>query len=134
MVLRGWIDRRTFRPRLITPGPTCRAALLSDQVWPRRGYNPFMLHQVGIRELKDTLSAVLHRVQEGEPIEVTDNGRPIVRMVPIRPVTVTERLVAEGTLVLALDQDSAWPDPEPTPHGERPMSEIVIEMRADERS
>lgn len=92
-----------------------------------------MLHQVGIRELKDTLSAVLHRVQEGEQIEVTDNGRPIVRMVPIRPASVTERLVAEGTLVLAPDQDDEWPDPEPTPPEERPMSEVVIDMRADER-
>jgi prevent-host-death family protein len=92
-----------------------------------------MIHQVGIRELKDTLSAVLHRVQQGEPIEVTDNGRPIARMVPIRSVTVTERLATEGTLILAPDQDTEWPDPEPAPPGERPMSEIVIEMRADER-
>jgi prevent-host-death family protein len=92
-----------------------------------------MLHQVGIRELKDTLSAVLHRVQEGEPIEVTDNGRPIVRMEPIRPMSVTERLVAERTLVLAPDQNTEWPEPEPTPLGERAMSDIVIEMRADER-
>jgi prevent-host-death family protein len=92
-----------------------------------------VLRQVGVRELKDTLSAVLHRVQAGEPIEVTDNGRPIVRMVPIRPLSVTERLVAEGTLVPAPDQDTEWPDPEPTPAGERPMSEIVIEMREDER-
>jgi prevent-host-death family protein len=92
-----------------------------------------VLHQVGVRELKDTLSAVLHRVQKGEPIEVTDNGRPIARMVPIRPMSVTERLVAEGTLALAPDQNTEWPDPELTPPGERPMSEIVIEMRADER-
>lgn len=102
-------------------------------MWPRRGYNRIMLRQVGIRELKDTLSAVLHRVQEGEPIEVTDNGRPIARMVPIRPMSVTERLVSEGTLVLAPDQDEMWPDPEPALPGERPMSDIVIEMRADER-
>ena len=92
-----------------------------------------MLHQIGIRELKDTLSAVLHRVQEGEQIEVTDNGRPIVRMVPIRPMSATERLAADGTLVLAADQDTEWPDPEPARPGEKPMSEIVIEMRADER-
>src|SRR5215510_42976 len=101
----------------------------STPMYPRRGYNWPMLHQIGVRELKDKLSAVLHRVQEGEPIEVTDNGRPIVRMVPIRPESVTDRLVAEGTLVLALDRDDEWPDPEPTPPGERPMSEIVIEMR-----
>jgi len=92
-----------------------------------------MLHQVGIRELKDTLSAVLHRVEKGEPIEVTENGRPIVRMVPIRPMSVTERLAAEGTLILAPDQDTEWPEPAPAPPEERPMSEIVIEMRADER-
>ncbi len=102
-------------------------------MYPQRGYNWLMLRQVGIRELKDTLSAVLHRVQEGEPIEVTDNGQPIVRMVPIRPMSVTERLAAEGTLILAPDQDTEWPDPEPARPGERPMSEIVIEMRADER-
>jgi prevent-host-death family protein len=102
-------------------------------MYPLRGYNALMSHQVGVRELKDKLSAVLHRVQEGEPIEVTDNGRPIVRMVPIRPASVTDRLLAEGTLVLALDRDGEWPDPEPTSQGDRPMSEIVIEMRADER-
>lgn len=92
-----------------------------------------MPRRVGIRELKDTLSAVLRRVQEGEPVEVTDSGRPIVRMVPIRPTSATERLAAEGILVLAPDRDADWPDPEPTQPGERPMSEIVIEMRADER-
>jgi prevent-host-death family protein len=92
-----------------------------------------VLHRVGIRELKDTLSAVRHRVQDGESIEVTDNGRPIVRMVPIRPLSVTDRLAAEGTLILAPDPDTEWPDPEPAAPGERPMSEIVIEMRADER-
>jgi len=103
-------------------------------MYPHRGYNRLVLHRVGIRELKDTLSAVLHRVQNGEPIEVTENGRPIVRMVPIRPMSATERLAAEGTLVPAPDQHSEWPDPEPARPGERPMSEIVIEMRADERS
>lgn len=92
-----------------------------------------MAHQVGIRELKDTLSSVLHRVQEGEPIEVTDNGRPIARIVPIRPMSATERLAAEGMLVLAPDAETEWPEPEPARPGERPMSEIVIEMRADER-
>jgi prevent-host-death family protein len=105
----------------------------ASAMYPPRGYNGLMVRQVGVRELKDKLSAVLHRVQEGEPIEVTDNGRPIARMVPIRPVSVTDRLVAEGTLVLALDRDDEWPDPEPTSPGDRPMSEIVIEMRADER-
>jgi hypothetical protein len=54
-------------------------------------------------------------------------------MVPIRPVSVTERLAAEGTLVLAPDQSTDWPGPEPTPPGERPMSEIVIQMRPEER-
>jgi prevent-host-death family protein len=110
-----------------------RAGTIEYAMYPQRGYNQGMLRQVGVRELKDTLSAVLHRVQEGEPIEVTDNGHPIVRIVPIRPTSATERLIGEGTLILAPDQDTEWPDPEPARPGERPMSEIVSEMRADER-
>jgi len=64
---------------------------------------------------------------------VTDNGRPIVRMVPIRPMSATERLAAEGVLIPAQDRDLEWPEPEPARPGERPMSEIVAEMREDER-
>jgi prevent-host-death family protein len=40
--------------------------------------------RVGVTELKAHLSRYLRAVEAGEVIEVTDHGRPIVRMVPLR--------------------------------------------------
>ena len=36
---------------------------------------------VGIRELKDKASSIIDRVEEGEAITVTKNGRPVARIV-----------------------------------------------------
>lgn len=38
---------------------------------------------VGVRDLKNRLSAHLDRVKEGEAITVTERGRPIARLSPI---------------------------------------------------
>ncbi len=52
---------------------------------------------VGIRELRQNLSVYLRRVQAGEALEVTDRGRPVAMLVPLRkPSTAMERLVASG--------------------------------------
>lgn len=40
------------------------------------------MRQVGTFEAKNTLSALLDRVQAGEEIEITRNGKPIARLVP----------------------------------------------------
>jgi prevent-host-death family protein len=40
---------------------------------------------VGIRELKNRLSAHLDRVKAGEEITVTEHGRPIARLTPVGP-------------------------------------------------
>src|SRR5262245_41752831 len=40
--------------------------------------------QVGIRELKDNASAVIRRVAAGETIRITDRGRTVARIVPLR--------------------------------------------------
>ena len=54
---------------------------------------------VGIRELRQNLSAYVKRVREGEHFVVTERGRPVGRLVPLSededPVA---RLVAEGKL------------------------------------
>jgi prevent-host-death family protein len=39
---------------------------------------------VGIRELKENASALIRRVAAGETIRVTDRGRPVARIVPLR--------------------------------------------------
>ena len=40
---------------------------------------------VGVRELKNRLSAHLDRVKAGEEIMVTEHGRPIARLMPVGP-------------------------------------------------
>lgn len=69
--------------------------------------------RVGVRELRQNLSVYLERVATGEIFEVTDHGRPVAMLVPLRPdATVAERLVASGRArpaggdVLALQRPS----------------------------
>lgn len=59
------------------------------------------MHQVGVRELRDSISSVLRRVASGEPIEVTDHGHPIARIVPLRYRNKLDQMVAEGRATAA---------------------------------
>ena len=40
---------------------------------------------VGVRELKNHLSAYIDRVRDGEEIVVTDRGRPVARLTSVDP-------------------------------------------------
>ena len=42
------------------------------------------MEEIGIRELKDGLSALLRRVREGQTIRVMDRKEPVALIVPIR--------------------------------------------------
>ncbi|HSK09540.1 MAG TPA: type II toxin-antitoxin system prevent-host-death family antitoxin [Vicinamibacterales bacterium] len=58
---------------------------------------PPAAQRVGVRELRQNLSVYLAQVAEGSTFEVTDHGRPVALLVPLRPgATVAERLVASG--------------------------------------
>src|SRR5438067_3915893 len=58
--------------------------------------------QIGVRELKDKLSATLARVRRGESITVTDRNRPVAVIVPAKVTedadTVVRTLVKTGRL------------------------------------
>jgi prevent-host-death family protein len=54
-----------------------------------------MSNRVGIRDLREQMSAVLKRVALGETIEITNHGHPIARIVPLRP-GVLSQLALEG--------------------------------------
>lgn len=57
---------------------------------------------VGIREAKARLSELIRRVEAGDEITITDNGRPAVRLVRAGERSLAERLDAlerRGVLV-----------------------------------
>lgn len=87
---------------------------------------------VGIRELKQNAGAVIRRVEGGEVVEVTDRGRPVARIVPLRPASVLDRLVAEGRATPARG-DLLGHSPVTLPAGSRLPSEVLAELRSDER-
>ncbi len=41
------------------------------------------MRQVAVRELNQDTAGVLARVQRGEELEITSNGRPVARLLPI---------------------------------------------------
>lgn len=40
------------------------------------------MREIGVRELKSSLSSVLHEVEEGEQVRVTTRGRAVADIVP----------------------------------------------------
>lgn len=60
---------------------------------------------VGIRELKESLSAYVDRVKNGEALTVTEHGTPVARLVPATVPAGVAQLVAEGRIV--------WPSERP---------------------
>ncbi|HEX2754987.1 MAG TPA: type II toxin-antitoxin system prevent-host-death family antitoxin [Candidatus Limnocylindrales bacterium] len=88
--------------------------------------------RVGIRELRQNLSVYLERVRAGETLEVTDHGRPVANLEPIRPVELTglALLEAEGAITPARSDHRTLPAPPSIPG--RPLSEILQEMRDED--
>lgn len=95
-----------------------------------------MGYTVGIRELRQGVSAVLRRVVAGEVVDVTEHGHRIARIVPLRP-SVLEQLVVEGR---ATDPDGDLLEvldllglPEAATSDQVLPSAALAELRADER-
>jgi prevent-host-death family protein len=53
-------------------------------------------NEVGIRDLRDHLSAWLEAVASGREITVTDRGNPVARIVPVNRHSKLDQLIAEG--------------------------------------
>jgi prevent-host-death family protein len=87
---------------------------------------------VGIRELRDNVSAVLHRVATGETVDVTNHGQPVARIVPLRSPSVIDQMIAEGRATPA-EGDLLDFEPASRRPGEPLLSEVLDELRADER-
>jgi len=96
------------------------------------------MDRIGVRELRQHASRYLARVRRGEIIEVTDRGKPIARLVPVAtgvetPAETEQRLIDEGVLIPAELDWRTLPAPLTPKPGQRPLSEVLQEMRAEER-
>jgi prevent-host-death family protein len=85
------------------------------------------VEQIGVRELNQNTSQVLARVSGGETIEVTDRGRPVARLVPVRTdQSALARLVSTGR---AVPPTTTGPIPVPPVLGD-PAVDVAAEMAA----
>ena len=89
--------------------------------------------RVGVRELKQNASAVIERVRNGEVVDVTLRGEPVARLTPIpKDETAYERMLAEGKIRPATKRFEDLPPPLKPRPGDRPLSEILQEMRDED--
>lgn len=86
----------------------------------------------GIRSLKQNASAVVARAAAGELITITDRGRPVAQLGPIRGSAVS-RLIEAGQLRPALNDVRELAAPHPLEPGEISPSAELERMRDDER-
>ena len=94
-----------------------------------------LVTRIGVRELRANLGSIVRRVRAGETVELTDHGHPVARLVPLHHPTRLQQLVAEGRVTLPEGSLADLLDREPRPlePGERSLSAILEELRADER-
>jgi prevent-host-death family protein len=84
---------------------------------------------VGVRELRDHLSAYLERVKAGEIITVTDHGRPIARVVRNEPLPARLlELAAQGRVTLPTKRFTRWEDIPRVPY-DGSIQELMDEIR-----
>ena len=87
--------------------------------------------QIGLRELSHQTARIVDRVRHGETIEITDHGKAILRMVPVKPAdSLLDRLVAQGRVVPPTTEE--WPDQVLEDRPELNLSDIAVSLREDE--
>jgi antitoxin (DNA-binding transcriptional repressor) of toxin-antitoxin stability system len=73
------------------------------------------MRSIGIRDLKNNLSRVIHQVAAGASMDITDHGHVVARLSPphpAAPVDAFDSLVAAGVLLPASETGKpfvAWP-------------------------
>lgn len=89
-----------------------------------------MENEAGIRELKRRLSAYMRRVKAGETIVITEYGKPVARLVPIRESLIeeVETLVQSG-IVAWSGQQLAKRAPIASVRGGKGVAELLLEDR-----
>ena len=94
-----------------------------------------MTERAGVRDLRQNLSKYLDRVRAGARFEVTERGKPVALLVPLEDADdPIARLEKRGIRVKRPTGrlEDLLPIPKLEP-GQRPLSEVLEEMRSDER-
>ena len=92
--------------------------------------------RIGIRELRQHASVYVDLAEKGYTVDITNRGRLVARLVPVHePESPLERLIAAGIIGAAEDPGDLLdiePGP-PVPPGQPTASEILLQMREEER-
>lgn len=91
------------------------------------------MRSIGVRELRQQASRYLREVERGAAIEVTDRGRPVARIVPLRPSVSVDALIAAGAIVPSRGDPLELGVPLPPTKGVPLPSEELAAMRKAER-
>ena len=90
------------------------------------------MKQAGIRELKQNASAVVADAAAGEVVTITDRGRPVAQLVPIRSDHLAGLIEAGRARGPKRSISSLGPPPRRR-SGERSLSGVLEEMRDEAR-
>jgi prevent-host-death family protein len=92
------------------------------------------MEAIGVRELRQHASRYLARVEAGEELGVTNNGRLVARLVPVREAERSrEALIESGILIPASRPRNLLDVTATQPHGcQRNLSEVLNEMRDEQ--
>ena len=82
---------------------------------------------VGIRELRGSLSEYLARVRDGDELVVTERGKAVARIVPITGGRALDRAVADGVVTPARTPERSRPRERIRTRGI--VSDLVAEQR-----
>ena len=88
------------------------------------------MSEVGIRALKQNASKVVARARAGESITITDRGRPVAVLGPIK-LSRLDAMVEAGLATPPVRDINDLPPPATRAAGQQPLSEIIDEDRED---
>ena len=93
------------------------------------------METIGVRELRQNASRYLRLVKAGQRVAVTERGELIAYLVPADESrgSILDRLEAAGQLRRAVGSLAEVAEPVALPPGSRSPSEVLEEMRNEER-
>ena len=100
---------------------------------PKKNTKPVQVKQsVGVRELRQSASKILDQVKDRAVFEITEHGVPVARLVPITK-SLYEEYIAAGLIIPAENPITHFEMPTFKLKGKKTSTEVLMEMRAEER-